>query len=261
MKPDGSSRSRSESAASCRDGDPALGARFERRDVLRVQVEPGGVVEVGGRLVVGEPEVGGADLDELPAGPQPGQRQRRVGAGADHQPHLRRQVLDEERHAGVDVRALGEVVVVEHEDHVVREHAQLVEHARPGRSRSAGRPRAAPAPPPRCPARPARARSARRSRTTSALASDSSSDTHAMRRSPAAACAASQAVSSVVLPNPAGAETRVNLVRPGPRARGVGGAPARGAPAGRKSLVSTSATGISSARPARASARRAGRRC
>ena len=111
-------------------GDPALGPGLQGLDVVRVQLQPGGVGEVGGRLLVGEPEVGRADLGELPARPQPGQRQRRVGAGADDQVHLRREVLEEERHARLDLRALGEVVVVEDEVHVVGEDAELVEDRR-----------------------------------------------------------------------------------------------------------------------------------
>jgi len=108
-------------------GDPALGAGSQGGDVGRVQVEPGRVTEVMGRLLVGEPQVGRADLRQLAARPQPGQRQRRVGAGADDQAHLGRQSLEQERHARLDLRALGEVVVVEQQVHVVGQHAELVE--------------------------------------------------------------------------------------------------------------------------------------
>ena len=66
-------------------GDPALGAPLQRGDVLGRQRQPHHVVEVGRGLVGGEAQVGGADLDQLAAGPQPGQRQRRVGAAGDHQ--------------------------------------------------------------------------------------------------------------------------------------------------------------------------------
>ena len=94
-----------------------------------VEVEAVEVVEVAGHLLAGEAQVGGADLDELAAGPQPRQGQRGVGAGADDQPQLRRQVVDEERHPGRDVGAVGEVVVVEDERDLARVHAQLVDHA------------------------------------------------------------------------------------------------------------------------------------
>ena len=61
------------------------------------------LVEVGGRLVGREAQVGGADLDQLAARPQPGQRQRRVGAAGDHQVQLRGQVLEQERHPVLDL--------------------------------------------------------------------------------------------------------------------------------------------------------------
>ena len=84
-------------------GDPAFGARLQRGDVPRRQGQPHHLVEVGGGLVRREAQVGGADLDELAARPQAGQRQRRVGAGGDHQVHLRGQVVEQERHPVVDV--------------------------------------------------------------------------------------------------------------------------------------------------------------
>jgi hypothetical protein len=42
--------------------------------------------------------------------------------------HLRREVLQQERHAGLDVGAVDEVVVVEHQPAVVRHGAELIEH-------------------------------------------------------------------------------------------------------------------------------------
>ena len=68
----------------------------------------GDVVEVGRHFVEGEAQVGGADLDQLAAGPQARQGQRRVLAGADHQVHLRREVLEQEGHAGLEVGAVHE---------------------------------------------------------------------------------------------------------------------------------------------------------
>jgi hypothetical protein len=41
---------------------------------------------------------------------------------------LRREVLEQERHAGLDVGAVDEVVVVQHEVDVVRHTAELVDH-------------------------------------------------------------------------------------------------------------------------------------
>ena len=62
---------------------------------------------------MGESEIGRPDLHELPAGTQPGQRQGGIGAGADNEVHLGWQVVQQEGHARPDVRAVGQVVVVE----------------------------------------------------------------------------------------------------------------------------------------------------
>ena len=86
-------------------GDPALGARLQRGDVRAGQVQAHHLVEVGGGLVGGEAQVGGADLDQLAARPQPGQRQRRIGAAGDHQVQPRGQVVEQERHPVVDLGA------------------------------------------------------------------------------------------------------------------------------------------------------------
>ena len=111
-------------------GDPPLGPAFQGGDVGGVEVEPDDVVEVGRHLVVGEAEVGGADLDQLATGPEPGEREVGVGPRADHQVHLRRQVLEQERHVVRDLRTVGEVVVVEHEHQPVGQSAELVEDDR-----------------------------------------------------------------------------------------------------------------------------------
>ena len=87
----------------------------------RGQVQPHHLVEVRRGLVGSEAQIGGADLDQLAARSQAGQRQRRVGAGGDHQVDLRRQVLQQERHPAVDVARVDQVVVVEHQHDVVRQ--------------------------------------------------------------------------------------------------------------------------------------------
>jgi len=54
--------------------------------------------------------------------------QRRVLAGADHQMDPRREVLEQEGHAGLEVRAVHEVVVVQHQVEVVGRVGELVDH-------------------------------------------------------------------------------------------------------------------------------------
>ena len=62
-------------------GDPALRASLQRRDIVGGQVQAHHVVQVRRRLVRGEAQVGGTDLDELAACSQArqGQRQGRRG--------------------------------------------------------------------------------------------------------------------------------------------------------------------------------------
>ncbi|MFE6487492.1 hypothetical protein ACFVGN_31790, partial [Streptomyces sp. NPDC057757] len=102
-------------------GDPALGALLQGFDVRRGKVQSDGFVEVGRYLDGSEAEVGGAQFDQLAAGPQSCERQRRVGAGADHQVHLRREVFEQERHGRLNVRGVGKVVVVEDQIERVRQ--------------------------------------------------------------------------------------------------------------------------------------------
>ena len=92
------------------------------------EVQADDVVEVGRHFVGGEAQVGGADLDQLAAGPQPSQRQERVGSAADHQVDVRREVLQQERHAVAEVGPVDQVVVVEHQVDVVRCGREFVEH-------------------------------------------------------------------------------------------------------------------------------------
>ena len=174
------------------------------------QLQSHHLVEVRRGLVGREAQIGGADLDELATPSQPRQRQRRVGAAGDHQVYLRGQVLQQEGHPVLHVARVDDVVVVEHQHDIVRDGVEVVEQGRPGPPRSAAagdcRSESAPAP------TPGAAVSARRpgtSRTTRdrCRAGRARATPRTVRR-PAAA--ASHSVSSVVLPNPAGADTSVS---------------------------------------------------
>ena len=187
-------------------GDPSLGAGFEHVDVRRGDRQAHRVVEVDGGLVGGEAKVGGADLEQLAARPQAGQRQGRVGAAGDHEVDLRRQVLDQERHRLVDLRRFDDVVVVEHQDEVVVDGVQIVEQGRDDgldlrlrhlqeRLRVGAHARV----------RPTGARRPRRSRTARARCRAGRARA---TRSPGRRRTSS--ATSVVLPNPAGADTSVS---------------------------------------------------
>ena len=73
---------------------PPLGAGRQRRHRRAGQAGPGRLAQQGRRLVLREAQLGGAQLGHLTAGPQPRQRQRRVGPAGQHQVQLRRQVLE-----------------------------------------------------------------------------------------------------------------------------------------------------------------------
>ena len=81
MKPLASSRPLRERAASCRAAIQPSVRSSRACDVVRREAQPGCFVEVRGGLVGREPQVGGADLDQLAAYPPSSQRQVGVGCG------------------------------------------------------------------------------------------------------------------------------------------------------------------------------------
>ena len=109
-------------------GDPPLRPLLQGRDVGRGQVQSRHLVEVRGGLLGREAQVGGTDLDQLAAHPPTGQWQVGVGAGADHDVHVGRKVLQQEDHPLADLVTVDQVVVVEHQPHARRRRGQLVQH-------------------------------------------------------------------------------------------------------------------------------------
>ena len=107
--------------------DPAFGTHLERCDIRRRQFEPHHAVEVRRGLVGREAQVGGADLDEFAPPAQPRERQRGIGAAGEHQVDLRGKVLQQMGHSVLDLARLDDVVVVEHQDDVVRDCVEVVQ--------------------------------------------------------------------------------------------------------------------------------------
>jgi hypothetical protein len=103
-------------------GRPAPGPVLQGGHGRRRQLGP-----EGGRLLGGQAQVGGAQLGELAAGPQPGQGQRRVGPAGQHQPQPGRAVLEQEPERGVHRPSLDQLVVVDHQQHLARLGGQLVD--------------------------------------------------------------------------------------------------------------------------------------
>ena len=93
-------------------GAPALGAGAQRRDQFGGEVDPMRGEQRGG-LGLGEREVRGADLDQAPAHAQHVQRDRRVRAGAEHEPQRVRGVQHEEAEIAQALARAGDVDVVE----------------------------------------------------------------------------------------------------------------------------------------------------
>ena len=121
MKPATSSRPCIESAASWSAAIQPSVRPSSAATSRAVSCQAHRLVEVRRGLVGREAQVGGADLDQLAARSQAGQRQRRIGAAGDHQVHLRGQMVEQEGHPVVDVARVDDVVVVEHQHDVVRE--------------------------------------------------------------------------------------------------------------------------------------------
>ena len=96
-------------------GRPALGARDEQVDVGGGEAEPEAAVEELVRLGPREAQVVRAQLEQLAVGAQRAQRQRRVGAGREHELERRGHVVDEPREALARGGAGEPVEVVEHE--------------------------------------------------------------------------------------------------------------------------------------------------
>ena len=97
-------------------GDPPFGALLQRVRVGGGELQPHHLVEELSSLVGGEAQIGGAQLDELSASPEPGHLQRWIGPGRDHQVHLIGDMVEEEGHCFVHVGRFDDVIVVEHED-------------------------------------------------------------------------------------------------------------------------------------------------
>jgi hypothetical protein len=107
--------------------DPAFGAFPQRGKGHLGHFRPHRSPQHRGGLSRGEAQVGGAELGQLPAGPQPGQRQRRVGPAGQHQPERRWQVLQQILEGGVDRLGLDQMVVI-HDQHDPLGHpGQLVD--------------------------------------------------------------------------------------------------------------------------------------
>ena len=85
-------------------GRPALGPPLQGQDVRPAEPQAQHLGQQVSRLAGGEAQVRGVQLGELTTGPQPGQRERRLGPGHHREVQAVREVVDEERQLVVDPR-------------------------------------------------------------------------------------------------------------------------------------------------------------
>src|SRR5581483_781439 len=81
-------------------------------------------------LVLAEAQAVDVDLDELAAGSEPAERERRLGSRRERDLQAGRRELDEEAELLVDLGALDRVVVVEREDELGVKLVELVDERR-----------------------------------------------------------------------------------------------------------------------------------
>jgi hypothetical protein len=119
-------------AGQLQPGHPPLGAGRQRRHSGLRQGGPGRLAQQRRRLLDGEAQLGGAQLGQLPAPPQPRQPQRRVSPAGQHQPQDRRPVLQQESERGVHRLGVDQLVVVQDQQHLARTGlaGQLVDQGR-----------------------------------------------------------------------------------------------------------------------------------
>ena len=130
MKPAWSSRSRMARAASCK---PAIQPSVRASSAAASAAVSGNPITLGQKgcgLVGGEAQLLGAQLGDLPARAQPCERQRRILARGDNQVQRGRQMVEQEAHRLVDRRRLQYMVVVQHQDALVRHCGQVVDQDR-----------------------------------------------------------------------------------------------------------------------------------
>ena len=118
-------------------GGPALGLRTKQLELLGGQRERERIVEQSRGLGVAEAQLVAHDLAQLAARAQARDIDRRLDPRRDHQVRHDRQVSEHEADALVDRRVPDHVVVVEHEDVLLRRGDERVEQERqrgfPGR--------------------------------------------------------------------------------------------------------------------------------
>ena len=82
--------------------NPAFGAILQRGDVFRREVQAHHPIEKVGGFGGRKAQIGGAQFGQLTAHAQPGQWELGILSAGNDQPHLRRQMIDEEGERLID---------------------------------------------------------------------------------------------------------------------------------------------------------------
>jgi len=108
-------------------GRPAFGAVVQRGDDRVGQRDPGGGQQLAG-LVLGEAQLRGTDLDQLPGQPQPVQAQRRVAAGGQDRVYARGEARQQRRELLSGLGGAELVQVVDDQDERAAGRGELGAH-------------------------------------------------------------------------------------------------------------------------------------
>jgi hypothetical protein len=99
---------------------------LEQVNQFRLGLAIGRVPQEVARLIVRESQVAGPHLREQSVSTELDQRQERIDAGREYEPKSRRRVLQERGEEFVDLGIVDRVIVVQYQDHIVRQRKQLV---------------------------------------------------------------------------------------------------------------------------------------
>lgn len=100
-------------------GDPTLRPLRKERHIRSREADAHHRLEKGRRLAVIKTEVGRAYLNQLSTSPQARKGKRWVSAGSQDEMHLRRQVVEQERHPPMNRLCLDDVIVIQYERNIL----------------------------------------------------------------------------------------------------------------------------------------------
>ena len=107
--------------------NPAIRPFFERYGGLVCHLLAQHAREKGFRLPQRKAQVGSAQFVQMPPSAPVGKQQWWIGSADEHQVQLERQMLDEQVEQGMHLARVNEVIVIEHQDDIVRHISELID--------------------------------------------------------------------------------------------------------------------------------------